>query len=219
MAAGIGVRSALAGVLAVAMLAAASLLVTMPSALASPAVQTSSISISGTAGNFFYTSPDDDISWSQAWQQSSYGLHEAIHVVAATKDGNSQYTFDFATPIGKGYHFVPRFYRWARDYRGEWLPGRPGITVHGNQPGCDNQTGSFEVRDIGRSGGRITRLWLVFERWCNSFLGPVGVEHGELRLGYPAAAYDVLPRVVVWPWTTLYPGQTAPEDVAVTVRL
>jgi hypothetical protein len=36
--------------------------------------------------------------------------------------------------------------------------------VHGNQPGCINQTGSFEVRDIHRSGGHITRLWMVFER-------------------------------------------------------
>ncbi len=231
MAAGIVVRRVLAVMLPVTLLAAVAPLVIVSGALAGPtvqtspiastAVQTSSISVSGTAGNFFFSSPGSaSISWGQIWEQDSYGFHEHIRVVAATKDGKSQYTFDFGTPLGKGYHFVDRFYRWAREYSGDWLPGRPAISVHGNQPGCANQTGSFEVRDIHRSGGNITRLWLVFERWCNDAYGrPRGVEHGELRLGYPATAYDVSPRVVVWPWTTVYPGQSAPDDVAVTVRL
>jgi hypothetical protein len=162
MAAGIGVRHLLASALAVAMLTAALPLMAMPSALAATAVPTFSVSVSGTAGNFFYTSPTEDII--PIWEQTSYGLHEHIRVVAATRDGKSQYTFDFGTPIGKGHPFVDRFYRWAREYNGDWLPGRPAISVHGNQPGCINQTGSFEVRDIHRSGGHITRLWMVFER-------------------------------------------------------
>jgi hypothetical protein len=81
-------------------------------------------------------------------------------------------------------------------------------------PGCGNQTGSFEVRDIRRVGFAITSLWLVFERWCS----PGWVEFGELRLGYPHTAYDVSPRVVAWPWTTIYPRHAA-QDVPVRVRL
>jgi hypothetical protein len=101
MAAGIGVRHLLASALAVAMLTAALPLMAMPSALAATAVPTFSVSVSGTAGNFFYTSPTEDII--PIWEQTSYGLHEHIRVVAATRDGKSQYTFDFGTPIGKGH--------------------------------------------------------------------------------------------------------------------
>ena len=204
----------MAGALAVTTLAALAALVHVPGAHATSAVQMSSVSVSGTAGNFSFFAPGSaDIGLSQTWDQSSYGLYETIHVVAGTKDGTSRYTFDFATPNGSGDHFATGFYRWAQEYpfNGQ---GRPGIAVHGNTPGCDNQTGSFEVRDIHRVGGQITRLWLVFDRWC----GPSWVEHGELRIGYPQTAYDVSPRVVVWPWTTVYPGHAA-EAVPVRVRL
>ena len=80
---------------------------------------------------------------------------------------------------------------------------------------CNQQTGSFEVRDIRRQGLEITRLWVVFERWC----GPGQVQFGELRLGYPVTAYDVSPRTVVWPWTTIAPGRASPDDVPIVVRL
>jgi hypothetical protein len=183
-----------------------------PGAHARSIEQSFSVSISGTAGNFFYNSSNAGASLTQTWEQSSYGTYEEIHVDVA-KSINSQYIFDFATPDGSGRRFVTRFYRWAQEYpfNGQ---GRPGISVHGNQPGCSNQTGSFEVRDIRRSGLQITRLWLVWERWC----GNSWVEFGELRLGYPQTAYDVSPRVVVLPWSTIYPGGAAPA-VPVRVRL
>jgi len=98
------------------MLTAALPLGAMPSALAATAVPSFSVSVSGTAGNFFYASPTEDIV--PIWEQTSYGLHGHIRVVAATRDGKSQYTFDFGTPIGKGQPFVDRFYRWAREYNG-----------------------------------------------------------------------------------------------------
>ena len=211
MALGIGPRRVLFGTLVVTALGVVAALLPVPGAQASPIEQPFSISVSGTAGHYFFSPRNAAIAVTQTWNQSSYGTYEAIEVRVAAKDGIPLYRFDFATPNGSGDRFVPRFYRWAQEIPG---PGRPGISVHGETPGCGNQTGSFEVRDIRRVGLEITRLWLVFERWCS----PSWVEWGELRLGYPQTAYDVSPRVVVWPWTTLYPGEVA-EDVPVKVRL
>ncbi len=173
-----------------------------------------SVSVTGTAGNFFYNSSNATDSLTQLW----YGTYEQIHVGVTANAGDSQYGFDFATPNGSGQRFVTRDYQWAAEYpfNGQ---GRPGIAVHGNSPGCSNQTGNFEVRDIARSGLQITRLWLVWERWCGNASGASSwVEFGELRLGYPQAAYDVSPTVVVWPWDTIYPGDAAPA-VPIRVRL
>src|SRR5262245_37615125 len=189
----------------------AALVVATPSAPASPAVMTSSISVSGTAGNFSFFAPGKA---NISWRQGLYYQGEYIDVSASTPTGGSQYHFLFGTPASSGQPLAPRFYQWAQDFYGDRGPDRPGIDVTGNSPGCGPQTGWFEVRDIHRVGGEITRLWLVFERWCS----PSWVEHGELRLGYPQAAYDVSPRVVAWPWTTVYPGQAA-EQVPIKVRL
>ncbi len=174
-----------------------------------------SVSVTGTAGNFSYNSSNATDSLTQLW----YGTYEQIHVGVTANAGGSQYSFDFATPNGSGQRFVTRDYQWAAEYpfNGQ---GRPGIAVHGNSPGCSNQTGNFEVRDIARSGLLITRLWLVWQRTCGDGYGrPTDwVESGELRLGYPQAAYDVSPTVVVWPWDTIYPGDAAPA-VPIRVRL
>lgn len=172
-----------------------------------------SVSVTGTAGSQFFSPRNASVNLTQTWNRDSYGTYEEIHVGVATKSGGSQYSFDFATPNGSGQRFATRFYRWAQQYPFN-AQGRPGISVQGNQPGCGNQTGNFEVRSIHRSGLRITRLWLVWERWCS----PNWVEYGELRLGYPKPTYNVSPRVVVWPWSTIYPGDAAPA-VPVRVRL
>jgi hypothetical protein len=211
MALGIGLRRVLFGTLVVTALAVVAALLPVPGAQASPVEEPFSISVSGTAGNYFFSPRNAAIAVTQTWNQTAIGTYEAIEVRVAAKDGTPLYRFDFATPNGSGDRFVTRFYRWAQEIPG---PGRPGISVHGETPGCGNQTGSFEVRGIHRVGLEITQLWLVFERWCS----PSWVEHGELRLGYPQTAYDVSPRVVVWPWTTVYPGHVA-EDVPVKVRV
>lgn len=209
MAAGIGLRRQLLETLVVAALVVVAALLPVPGAQASPVEETFSISVSGTAGNYFFSPRNAGLAVSQTWD----GTDEAITVRVAAKDGIPLYTFDFATPDGNGGRLVTRFYRWAQRYPFNEV-GRPGIAVYGLTPGCGDQTGSFEVRNIHRDGLQITRLWLVFERWC----GPSWVEHGELRIGYPQTAYDVSPRVVVWPWTTIYPGHVA-EDIPVKVRL
>jgi hypothetical protein len=187
-------------------------LLSMPSAQGSPVGQTFSISGSGTDGNHFFSPRNAAIAVTQTWNQTANGKYEAIEVRVTAKDGTPLYTFDFATPNGSGDRFATRFYRWAQQYPMN-DPGRPGIAVYGNSP-CDNNTGSFEVRNIRRDGLEITGIWLVYERWCS----PSQVEFGELRLGYPQTTYNVSPRVVVWPWTTIYPGNAAPA-VPIKVRL
>ncbi len=200
-------------VLWVALVVAMSALVVavLPTRGAGADVQSFSISVTGTAGNFFYNSSSANAVLSQEW----YSAYE--HVGVTVNAGDSRYSFDFSTPKGSGQRFVTGDYQWAAEYP-FIVEGRPGIAVHGNSPGCANQTGNFEVRDIARSELRITRLWLVWERWCGSAIGPSRVEFGELRLGYPQAAYDVSPTVVVFPWSTIYPGDAAPA-VPIRVRL
>lgn len=212
MAVRIGMRRLLCGALAVTALAAVSALQTAPDAQATSIEQPFSISVTGTAGNYFFTPRNAAINVTQTWNKSAYGTYEAIEA-RVTQGGIPQYTFDFATPNGSGHRLAVGFYNWAQEYP-VIGPGRPQIAVHGETPGCGNQTGRFEVRDIHRVGLKITRLWLVFERWCS----PSWVESGELRLGYPQTTYDVSPRVVVWPWSTIYPGHAA-QDVPVRVRL
>ena len=211
MALGTGMRRVLLGTLVVTALAVVAALLPVPRAQASPIEEPFSISVSGTAGNYFFSPRNTAIAVTQTWNQTAIGTYEAVEVRVAAKDGTPLYRFEFATPNGSGDRFVTRFYRWAQEIPG---PGRPEISVHGETPGCGNQTGSFEVRGIHRVGLEITQLWLVFERWCS----PSWVEHGELRLGYPQTAYNVSPRVVVWPWSTIYPGHVA-EDIPVKVRL
>ncbi len=208
MALGIGLRRLLFGTIVVTALAVVGVPLPMPSAQAWPVEETFSISVSGTAGNYFFSPRNATVAVNQTWD----GTDEAITVRVTSKDGTPLYTFDFATPDGNGGRLVTRFYRWAQRYPFN-DPGRPGIAVYGNTP-CDDHTGSFEVRNIRRDGAQITRLSLVFERWCS----PSQVEFGELRLGYPQTTYDVSPRVVAWPWTTIYPGRAA-QDVPIKVRL
>jgi hypothetical protein len=179
--------------------------------------QSFSASVSGSGGNFFYNSNNATVTAGQLW----YGDYEQLHIGVTAKTGGSDYVFDFATLKGSGQRFVTRDYQWAQDYNPFSDPGRPGINVYGDGDpnGCGQpQTGNFEVRDIARSGLTITRLWLVWARWCgDAFGGGSWVEFGELRLGYPQAAYDVSPRVVVWPSDTTYPGD-AGQAVPVQVR-
>lgn len=202
-----GLRRLLSVTLAVATSALVVTALPVPGAHAQSIGQSFSISVTGTAGSFFYNQRNATVGLTQTWD----GTYEVIQVMVTAKTGNSGYTFDFATPNGSGQRFVTRFYQWAQEYPVNG-PGRPGISVLGNQPGCSNQSGNFEVRGIQRSGLEITRLWLVWRRWC----GNSWVEFGELRLGYPRRAYDVSPRVVVWPWSTVYPGEAA---AAVPVRV
>jgi hypothetical protein len=172
-----------------------------------------SISISGTYGDAYFLPGHAQVNVTQTWNASSPGDYEAIQVNVSS--GGTIYYFNFATGYGSGKRFAVGYYPWAQQYPGILGQGRPGISVLGGSNPCGTNSGSFEVRDIGRVGLEITRLWIVFTRWCEDG----GVDIGEVRLGYPQTTYNVSPEVVDWPWSTVYPGQAAPEDHPVNVRL
>lgn len=210
MPAGIGLRRALSGTLSVAALALTAALAPMQNA---QAAENFSVSVTGSDGNYYFSPRNSNVNMTQTWNETASGTYyEAIDIAVTNGDGIPLYRFDFATPNGSNQRFTTRFYRWAQRYPFNAV-GRPGIAVYGNSP-CDDHTGSFEVRGIRRNGLQITGIWLEFERWCS----PSWVDFGEVRIGYPQTAYDVSPRVVVWPWTTVYPGHAA-SDVPVHVRL
>jgi hypothetical protein len=171
-----------------------------------------SISMSGSDGTAYFLPGHAQVDVTQTWNASSPGNYEAIQV--NVNSGGTYYYFNFATGYGSGKRLAVGYYPWAQQYPGIRAQGRPGISVWGGSQPCGSSNGSFEVRDIGRVGLQITRLWIVFTRWCEDG----GVDIGEVRLGYPQTTYNVSPQVVDWPWSTVYPGQAA-EDHPVHVRL
>ncbi|MBE1608418.1 hypothetical protein [Actinopolymorpha pittospori] len=90
--------------------------------------------------------------------------------------------------------------------------GRPGMSVTVGSSGCNEVTGSFEVRDIAWSSGTLTKLWLLYEHHCE---GGERADFGEIRFGMPAASTDVEPHAVHWPDT--YPAAQS-KVVPVLVR-
>ena len=153
----------------------------------------------------------------QEWNVGTGGNYETIAMNISGSHGLF-YNLKFATPNGSNRRFAPGYYPWAQDADGQLSRGRPGISVWGGSWPCGGSSGSFEIRDIARAAnGDITRLDLVFTRYCGGY-GSGQVDIGELRFGYRLTAYEVSPREVAWPWTTVYPGQTA-EDHPVSVRL
>ena len=201
--------------LAAALAALAVLVVVVPLQVASASGPESqfSVSISGTDGSAYFLPGHAQVNVTQTWNVSSPGNYEAIQVYVSS--GSTFYYFNFATGYGSGKRFAVGYYPWAQQYPGIVARGRPGISVTGGPNPCGASSGSFEVRDIGRVGLEITRMSIVFTRWCEDG----GVDIGQVQFGYPKTTYDVSPRVVDWPWSTVYPGQAAPEAHPVRMRL
>jgi hypothetical protein len=108
------------------------------------------------------------------------------------------YDLALATPNGSNKQLADGYYPWAQDAFGTLSRGRPGIHVEGGPYPCGTNSGSFEVRDIRRVHGVITRLRVVFTRYCGSygcrFRSPCGVLSG-MRM-----AVRMLPADVGSPW-------------------
>jgi len=83
--------------------------------------------------------------------------------------------------------------------------GRPGIDISGDGRGCNEQAGSFEIRDLTRNpDGTIASLWLVYEQHCE---GGTPALFGEVRVT-PAPALTT-PSLVRWPALDLGGGGQA----------
>ncbi|MGW0230859.1 fibronectin type III domain-containing protein [Actinopolymorpha singaporensis] len=120
--------------------------------------------------------------------------------------GGSSYDFEFQAPDKAA--MAAGWYPDAQRYPFQEA-GRPGMSVAG---GCNEVTGSFEVRDIAWSSGTLTKLWLLYEHHCE---GGEKADFGEIRFGMPTASTDVEPHALHWPDT--YPGGQS-KVVPVLVR-
>jgi len=176
-----------------------------------------SFSISGADGTAYLHAGNATAWMQQTWNQGTRGDYELIDIQITGRSSNTSYDLAFATPNGSNRHLGPGYYPWAQDAHGLLSRGRPGIDVQGGPNPCGTNSGSFEVRDIRRVHGAITRLWVVFTRYCGNY-GSGQVDIGELKFGYPRTAYAVSPGEMAWPWTTVYPGHAA-EAHPVHVRL
>ena len=210
-----GLRRRLPQVIAVALAAAGVLLPASLAHATSGPVSGLSFSISGADGTAYLHTGNATAGIQQTWNQGTGGNYEKVQIQITGR--STSYDLAFATPNGSNKHLAPGYYAWAQDADGQLSRGRPGIDVLGGPNPCGTNSGSFEVRDIRRVKGVITRLWVVFTRYCGGY-GSSQADIGELKIGYPQTAYAVSPGEVAWPWTTVYPGHVA-EAHPVHLRL
>ncbi|WP_158844060.1 hypothetical protein [Saccharothrix deserti] len=193
---------------AAALLLAVTAVVAIPAgtAQAKPIQETFSITLASAAfGNFHYHHRNSRLNVIQSNQ-----IHQQAMAIDVRQNDSLVAEFDFSSREDSGKYLEVGHYGDAQRHPFEET-GRPGISIH-SFGFCNDQSGDFEVRDIQRNGPAIERLWITFQRYCDG-LEPM---FGELRLGYPDAAYEVAPRNVRLPGAT-YP--TTPDtDVPVTVR-
>jgi hypothetical protein len=75
----------------------------------------------------------------------------------------------------------------------------PDLDIEGNGVGCNDATGSFEVKDIevGRTGD-VTSFWALYEQHCNDPLAPP--LFGEVKLNEPSTGSEIAePSAIDWP--------------------
>ncbi len=97
-------------------------------------------------------------------------------------------------------------------FNDEW---HPGISVSGDGRGCNQNRGSFTVRDIAYTQGTVTRLDLSYVQYCEA--GQLPPLFGQIVIGKsaPASGLHTMPRRVDWP---LQDAGEVSRDVPVTVR-
>jgi hypothetical protein len=150
-------------------------------------------SYSVTVAGAFRTAVFDRSNSQVVVSQSNQVGHQELEVAIQNPSGLPDMFFKFATRKESNENLEVGYYGDAQGWPFN-DPGRPGIMLT-SLGFCDDQTGNFEVRDIGRDGPRITRIWITYQRYCDGDRP----SYGELRLGYPAPAYRAAPQVVRWP--------------------
>jgi len=166
---------------------------------------TFTVTTTGYDGNGSWTQDGTDL----VIDRTSIGSAEGVwlHLWNGT---NYPFAMRLVAPAGTAQRLHPGTYRWAQDAPST---GRPSMAVYTGHP-CDQQTGSFDIRELARNrSGAIVRLWVVWHRWCSD----LNLGWGEVRFGYPRPAVDVSPDQVLWPFA-VEPGDPRPGAVPVRVR-
>ena len=139
----------------------------------------------------------------------SYAQVDVLGGNDPTGDG---YTFNFAPPAGQ--ELADGVYDNATRYPFE-ASTVPGLSVFGDGAGCNNDYGTFTIKDIGAdASGNLDRLWLTYEQHCESASAPA--LFGEIRIGEPASTTPETaePQSVDWPST---PSGTTGTTVPITI--
>jgi hypothetical protein len=151
--------------------------------------QSFTVTVAGAFGTAVFDRTNSQVVVSQSNQVG----HQELEVAIQDPTGLPEMFFKFASRKESNEILEVGYYgdaqRWPFND-----PGWPGIAIH-SLGFCNDQSGNFEVRDIGRDGPAITRIWITYQRYCDGDRPA----YGELRLGYPAPAYAVAPQVVRWP--------------------
>jgi hypothetical protein len=122
---------------------------------------------------------------------SASGSAGSLDVSVSGGAYGDSYDFTFAAPDNQA--FQPGAYTGAQrtSFRSA---GRPGIDISGDGRGCNEDAGSFEVRDFALdASGAVQRAWIVYEQFCDG--GPA--LFGEVRVGEPAG--PTTPALARWP--------------------
>jgi hypothetical protein len=170
------------------------------------------VTVSGADGEVLYTQRNSSLLVDTLLMDG----HEKLGIlVDPDKEGVDNFSFTFGSPRGVGPGLAIGYYGNAEQY-GPNKPGRAGIAAGPGFGFCNWQSGDFDIRDLHRENGQITRAWITFTRFCDGTY-PI---FGEIRYGYEKAAYEVFPRVVRWPITLggYELDSPAPWDVTVRVR-
>jgi hypothetical protein len=138
---------------------------------------------------------------------SANGSGGSLDVSVSGGTYGDAYTLTFAAPDGQG--FQPGAYTDAQrtPFR---EAGHPGIDISGDGRGCNEDAGSFEVRDWAvDASGAVERAWIVYEQFCEGG-GPA--LFGEVRIGEPAST--TVPSLARWPESDVgHGGQAIPITV------
>ncbi len=123
------------------------------------------------------------------------GSRRGFSVGASGGTAGGGFEFEFAPPAGE--KLGTGLYTGAQRavFRDE---GQPGIDISGDGRGCNEITGSFDIKELRQRDGVITRLWLTYEQHCE---GGIPATWGEIRINMPrpAGTFRTSTKAVWWP--------------------
>src|SRR5215831_2266277 len=134
-----------------------------------------------------------DSSNSTIVSSSSSLSKSVVWLTIADKASGYQWSFEARPPPGGTF----KVGYYGNAVRNEGTPRRPVLDITVDHRGCNTVAGSFEIRDLLRSGRTITRLDLLYEHHCD---GQTAASWGEVRVNEPrTSGLVVSSQSIDWP--------------------
>jgi hypothetical protein len=130
-----------------------------------------------------------------------YARTDELSIAMGGGTGNRPFDLDLRAPTGEPFH--------TGKYYGDDVDGVRGYgTLGEGSYGCPNLR--FTILDIASSGTAITRLDVRFQTTCNYTSNDNAVIFGELQLGEPSAAPNVVTGARSFSWPHIPVGTRSP---------